>query len=263
MTTTAFYHQLTEEPQPMDAQRTQTERAEAAEAELLAVRDDNHSMMLEIHNLRIERDALVAELAKLRKQKPVAWMREDGNLYLAWQKDLCLPEVRFSPLYAAPVPAVAAPAVPDDIIPDGDDFNGTTPHMIKCIESLVAMNDRGILVPHGLCGHSRTLLLASANRLRQQAAPAVAAGLPAIGPYRDFIPAPAVPAPSVPEEWREVMTELADDLAIEIDQSYPLERRAYLSEQRRYEGEMAIVNRARAMLQSAEGCCSHSERGAP
>jgi len=33
--------------------------------------------------------------------------------------------------------------------------------------------------------------------------PAVAAGLPAIGPYRDFIPAPAVPAPSVPEEWRE------------------------------------------------------------
>lgn len=80
--------------------------------------------------------------------------------------------------------------------------------------------------------------------------PAVAAGLPAIGPYRDFIPAPAVPAPSVPEEWREVMTELADDLAIEIDQSYPPERRAYPSEQRRYEGEMAIVNRARAMLQS-------------
>jgi len=136
MTTTAFYRQLTEEPQPMDALRTQTERAEAAEAELLAVRDDNHSMMLEIHNLRIERDALAAELAKLRGQEPVAWMREDGNLYLAWQKDLCLPEVRFSPLYAAPVPAVAA-------------------------------------------------------------------GLPAIGPYRDFIPAPAVPAPSVPEEWRE------------------------------------------------------------
>jgi len=60
-------------------------------------------------------------------------------------------------------------------------------------------------------------------------ATAVAAGLPAIGPYRDFIPAPAVPAPSVPEEWREVVTELADDLAIEIDQSYPRERRAYLS----------------------------------
>lgn len=60
----------------------------------------------------------------------------------------------------------------------------------------------------------------------------------------------AATAPSVPKEWREVMTELADDLAIEIDQSYPPERRAYPSEQRRYEGEMAIVNRARALLQS-------------
>jgi len=66
----------------------------------------------------------------------------------------------------------------------------------------------------------------------------------------------AAPAPSVPEEWREVMTELADDLAIEIDQSYPPERRAYPSEQRRYEREMEIVNRARALLQSVD----HSER---
>ena len=61
-----------------------------------------------------------------------------------------------------------------------------------------------------------------------------------------------VAAPSVPEEWREVMTELADDLAIEIDQSYPPERRAYPSEQRRYEREMEIVNRARALLQSSD-----------
>ena len=103
MTTTAFDDQFTVgtqtiEPvrQPYDtvailrrniadmevALRTQTERAEAAEA----------------------------ELAKLREQKPVAWMREDGNLYLAWQKDLCLPEVRFSPLYASPIPAPAVPA---------------------------------------------------------------------------------------------------------------------------------------------------------
>ena len=39
------------------ARKQQTERAEAAEAELLEVRDDNHSMMLEIHSLRIERAA--------------------------------------------------------------------------------------------------------------------------------------------------------------------------------------------------------------
>ena len=68
MTTTAFYHQLTEEPQPMDALRTQTERAEAAEAELLAVRDDNHSMMLEIHNLRIERDEAIAKLERAQAE---------------------------------------------------------------------------------------------------------------------------------------------------------------------------------------------------
>ena len=69
-------------------------------------------------------------------------------------------------------------------------------------------------------------------------------------------PVPAVAVPAVPEEWREVMKELADDLAIEIDQDYPPERRAYPSEQRKYEGEMVIVNRARALLQSA----NHSEQ---
>jgi hypothetical protein len=65
--------------------------------------------------------------------------------------------------------------------------------------------------------------------------------------YAEPIP---VPAPAVPEDWRKVMAELADDLAIEIDQNYPPERRMYPSEQRRYEGEMEIVNRARALLQS-------------
>ena len=129
MTTTAFYRQLTEEPQPMDALRTQTERAEAAEAELLAVRDDNHSMMLEIHNLRIERDALVAELAKLRKQKPVAfwWTGLDGEPYGGPYRGTpsdaaidnarragCGPQLLFA--VPSPVPAVAAPSVPDVLI---------------------------------------------------------------------------------------------------------------------------------------------------
>lgn len=71
MTTTAFDDQFAPEPvEPVRerydtaailrrnvadmevALRTQTERAEAAEAELEAVREDNHSMMLEIHGLR-------------------------------------------------------------------------------------------------------------------------------------------------------------------------------------------------------------------
>jgi len=77
---------------------------------------------------------------------------------------------------------------------------------------------------------NKTLLLASANRLRQQAAP-------------------AVPAPSVPEEWRKVMTELADDLSIELDMRYQ-SRSHYPSELRKYENEMQLVYRARALLQS-------------
>ena len=58
-------------------------------------------------------------------------------------------------------------------------------------------------------------------------------------------------APAVPAEWRKVLAELADDLAIEIDQNYPPESRMYPSEQRRYKGEMEIVNLARALLKSA------------
>lgn len=143
------------------------------------------------HALKLmkERDALAAELAKLRAQiadKPAVAVPM-GSILQKVMAALApmLDEDQFATIESIAAsgghepPAGAVPAVPDDIIPDGDDFNGTTPHMIKCIESLVAMNDRGILVPHGLCGHSRTLLLASANRLRQQAAPAV------------------------PEEWRE------------------------------------------------------------
>ena len=160
-----------------------------------------------------------AELARLAQQKPVAWMREDGNLYLAWQKDLCLPEVRFSPLYTAPVPAphkgathcddcgltwlddglnplgcpyckdaVPAPDVPNDIIPEGDDFNGTTPHLIRCIESLVRLDAKGVLVPHGIGRDASKLLTAAANRLRQQ-------------------------APAVPAEWREFVESVPDYLS--------------------------------------------------
>jgi len=70
-------------------------------------------------------------------------------------------------------------------------------------------------------------------------------------------PVPAVPAvavPAVPEEWREVLRECADDLAIELDQRYG-DSRKYPSEQRKYEAEMQPVYRARSLLQSAD----HSE----
>lgn len=61
--------------------------------------------------------------------------------------------------------------------------------------------------------------------------------------------APAVAVPAVPEEWREVLRECADDLAIELDQRYG-DSRKYPSEQRKYEAEMQPVYRARSLLQS-------------
>lgn len=71
-------------------------------------------------------------------------------------------------LYAAPA---TAPAVPD-----GDDFNGTTPHLILCMEALVRLDADGVLVPHGIGRDASKLLSAAANRLRKQPAPAVPAG---------------------------------------------------------------------------------------
>lgn len=72
----------------------------------------------------------------------------------------------------------------------------------------------------------------------------------AIPLYARPVPAaPAVAVPAVPEEWREVLRECADDLAIELDQRYG-DSRKYPSEQRKYEAEMQPVYRARALLQS-------------
>ena len=51
----------------------------------------------------------------------------------------------------------------------------------------------------------------------------------------------------LPKEWREIISELADDLAIELDMRYQ-SRHQYPSEQRKYENEMAVVNKARALL---------------
>jgi hypothetical protein len=130
MTTTAHEDQFTVAPEPVHqpystadilrrnvadleiALKQQTERAEAAEAELLAVREDNHSMMMEIDELR-------KELAKLRKQKPVAWI--NLNKWTPSNGPRCVTHeeyekerellTKLTAVYAAPVPA---PAVPED-----------------------------------------------------------------------------------------------------------------------------------------------------
>lgn len=46
-----------------------------------------------------------------------------------------------------------------------DTFKGDTLHLIDCIDALVEMSDKGVIVPHGLGGHARTLLSAAAVRL--------------------------------------------------------------------------------------------------
>lgn len=46
-----------------------------------------------------------------------------------------------------------------------DEFNGDDPHLIRCIEALLAMDADGVLRPHGVGGHARTLLSAAAVRL--------------------------------------------------------------------------------------------------
>ena len=184
MTTTAFDDQFTSEPEPVHhpystadilrrnvadlelALKKQTERAEAAEAELLAVREDNHSMMVEIDGLR-------KELAKLRGQKPVAWI----NLN------------KWTP------------------------SNGP-----RCVTREEYEKERELLT-------KLTAVYAA--------------------------PVPAVPAPAVPDDWREVMAELAADLqaSIEAEHAY---RDQYSSVMRKYQNDMRIVERARSLLQSTE-----------
>lgn len=62
-------------------------------------------------------------------------------------------------------------------------------------------------------------------------------------------PVPA--AVAVPTEWREVMAELAADLQSTCDAEHP-HRDQYPSVMRKYKNDMDIVEKARALLQSAE-----------
>lgn len=64
------------------------------------------------------------------------------------------------------------PIHPGNFVPKiEDEFNGDNAHLIGSIEALIAMNDKGILVPHGIGGHARTMLAAAAIRLAHTPAP--------------------------------------------------------------------------------------------
>lgn len=124
------------------------------------------------------------ELRKLREQEPIKYLYRVTDCF---GHDVLRDDPKGAtiletiPLYAAPVHAPAVLAVPD-----GDDFNGSTPHLIQCMEALVRLDADGVLVPHGIGRDASKLLSAAANRLRKQ------------------------PAPSVPEEWREFVKRTAE-----------------------------------------------------
>ena len=90
-------------------------RAEAAESELEAVREDNHAMMLEIDGLR-------KELARLREQTPALYMAfsECGQFIRYWTRDtknldatMAVNDFTVLEFYAAPATdPIHAPAVP-------------------------------------------------------------------------------------------------------------------------------------------------------
>ena len=223
MTTTAFDDQFTVGTQPLEPVREPMSRE-------AILRRNIADMEVALRTQTELKERAEAELAKLAQQEPIKYLYRVIDCF---GHDVLRDDPRDAtiietiPLYAAPVPAphkgathcddcgltwlddglnplgcpyckdtVPAPDVPNDIIPKGDDFNGTTPHLIQCIESLVRLDAKGVLVPHGIGRDASKLLTAAANRLRQQ-------------------------APAVPAEWREVMAELAADLQAAYDAEHP------------------------------------------
>ena len=110
------------------ALKQQTERAEAADEKLTTAREDMQSW-IDSRNGWMERaGAAEAELAKLRKQKPVAWINlnkwtpSNGPRCVTpeeYEKELEL-LTKLTAVYAAPVPALAVLAPPTPFIPDDD-----------------------------------------------------------------------------------------------------------------------------------------------
>lgn len=70
-------------------------------------------------------------------------------------------------------------------------------------------------------------------------------------PIGTYLYADPIHAPAVPAEWREVMAELTADVKAACDAEHP-HRDQYPSVMRKYNNDMEIVEKARALLQSAE-----------
>jgi len=191
-----------------------------------------------------------AELAKLREQKPVAWRHENGNIFLPWQKDLIVTGAVFSPLFAAPVPAPHPGATHCDDCGLTWLDDGLNPLWCPyCKESVPAPAVPAVV----FVAHNKTSSILFAAR--KDAEQYVAGFGPAAGVLVTECAVigsqSSTQAPAVPKEWREVMTELAADLQAACDAEHP-HRDQYPSVMRKYNNDMEIVEKARALLQSAE-----------
>lgn len=248
-------------------------------------------LLAKLAAVTVERDALAAELAKLREQEPVTFVF-DPNGYAIDGKHTEIADALpiGMDLYAAPIPALAVLA-PDDIHDLAYELGGTDSgeyhlepealdSIVAAVQAMAAVPDWNVNIERirdvmhmlgisidesvecfsaALPTNINRMTLAMKRHLQKLA------GMTAITPT-PFIPdddtrrndeafAAQQAAPSVPEEWREVMAELAADLQAACDAEHP-HRDQYPSVMRKYQNDMRIVERARALLQSA----NHSER---
>jgi len=256
----------------LEANQKLRERAESAEAELLAVRDDNHSMMMEIHSLRIERDALAAELAKLREQEPVAWMHDKAgrvDTCHASVKELwikvgqkqntqfmreivpCMVEHYNIPLYAAPVAALEANQKLQNALIAAET------ELAKLLEQEpVAYLDYWKSDGTGIVRKQRTTGVPFFNH--PIPAPAVPAAIVTTHFQPDddtrrndeaFAAQQAATAPSVPDEWRAAMQEAHDTFQRYADLHRAKNTRDGYEKARPYQKS---ANKLYALLQSAD-----------
>ena len=219
----------------------------------------------ELDNIKARAEAAEEEMRKAREQEPVAWMTHEyqgtGEKRLQFQPHI--PSIRddvtgpiVTALYAAPKPA-ANLVESHQIKLDSNsvEFDG-----IKTEEPADMTDDalKEILNAAQIvgCGDALRVLRGFAMRVLREWGNQE-------GMHKAFLDAvnPAVAVPAVPDqfcdvtklivpqEWRDVITELADDLSIELDMRYQ-SRSHYPSELRKYENEMQPVYRARALLQS-------------
>jgi len=184
----------------------------------------------EVNGLTGSLDRAEKALKEAQEQEPVAYMIHEyqgtGEKRLQFQPHI--PSIRddvtgpiVTALYARPVPAapaVAAPEMTDDALKE----------MLNAAQ--IVGYDDPLRIVRGF-----------AMRVLQEWGDQE-------GMHKAFLDA-VKPAVAAPAEWREVLTELADDLSIELDMRYQ-SRSHYPSELRKYENEMQPVYRASALLQS-------------